>query len=145
MSELKTYKCKDCKEILRTTPSKGCHNCGSSNLSILTAAEEALHKKEQQKMRFIKNMLIFLGILAFSFLTEILSITTEGCTLPIDIVIFNHTCLFGSFGASLGLTVASAVLIGILSLLGKMIIFFVKKPTYSDNQDSQLNSNNPEE
>lgn len=75
----------------------------------------------------VKTILIALILLILMFLTGILSITNEGCTLPIDLVLFGELCVFGSFGATLGATIALTVLMALLAGVGKLLTFFFRK------------------
>ncbi len=57
--------------------------------------------------------------------SDILTVTTRGCSLPFDLVV-GGTCLFGSFGMSIGATLLMAIAFGVLSL-----IFMVVKKVIS--------------
>lgn len=65
----------------------------------------------------MKIALIVLGAVALLFLTGVLSISSGGCTLPVDLVLFRSACVFGSLGASLGLTLAATLFFGVISLV----------------------------
>jgi len=48
--------------------------------------------------------------------SDVLTITTRGCSLPIDLVMAD-TCLFGSLGMTLGLTLLAAIVFGVIGLI----------------------------
>ena len=52
--------------------------------------------------------------------SDIIAIETSGCTLPIDLVA-GDLCLFGSLGASVGLTLLAIIGFGLLSLVWGII------------------------
>jgi len=52
--------------------------------------------------------------------SDIIAIETSGCTLPIDLVA-GDLCLFGSLGASVGLTLLAIIGFGLLSLVWVII------------------------
>ncbi len=47
---------------------------------------------------------------------DVLTISTTGCTLPIDLVL-GDTCLFGSLGATLAIGIVLTIVFGIVSLV----------------------------
>ena len=69
-------------------------------------------------------LMIPAGLLLLGFITGFLTITTEGCGIPFDIVIGDY-CLLASFGLSLGASLAAsigiAILLGILGFILKFI------------------------
>ena len=98
------------------------------NFNQITHLQRELIDKEKRKKRnkIIKYLILPLAIIAISFLSGILSITTDGCTLPFDIVFFDYACLFGSFGASLGATIAATIVATVLLfILGSILRFIV--------------------
>ena len=52
--------------------------------------------------------------------SDIIALETSGCTLPIDLVA-GDLCLFGSLGASVGLTLLAIIGFGLLSLVWVII------------------------
>lgn len=74
--------------------------------------------------------IVVIGIILY--FTGVLQVVTYGCTLPVDLVIA-ETCVFGSVGGSLGLTllmtIGGAVVVGVLGVLGALIgALFKRKP-----------------
>ncbi|CAA0121087.1 Uncharacterised protein [Halioglobus japonicus] len=63
--------------------------------------------------------IFFLAIVGLAASGEVF-FTTSGCTLPVDLVL-GDTCLFGSMGASIGMSLAAtigfAIVFGILGLM----------------------------
>lgn len=66
--------------------------------------------------------LIFGGLL----LTGNVFFTTDGCTLPLDLVI-GDTCMGGSFVASAGLTLGATLFFGLLAIVGSVIFATILK------------------
>jgi len=73
-------------------------------------------------------LLIIIAIILVLIFTGSLFITTSGCTIPIDLVL-GDTCVFGSFGATLGLTIASVVGFALLGFVGAVLKNFFAKLT----------------
>ena len=71
------------------------------------------------------NKGIFIGgavVIGFVLLIagDILTFTTRGCTLPFDLII-SGTCLFGSLGMSLGLSLLAAIAFGVIGLVWMVV------------------------
>lgn len=118
MDNTAKYRCLDCQEVSWTTADQGCKSCGSLQLEVVS--NEKAVSEEEERERTIKNTGIALLVIIVLFWSGFISITTEGCTLPIDIVIGN-ACLFGSFGATVGATLAVGVLMALLAIIGRFV------------------------
>lgn len=83
-------------------------------------------KKEDKGCR--NGCLITIGVIAFLFLTGIVSITTESCDLlPIDIVLFNRFCILTYLVFVLGGPLAIGLGFGLLALIVNGIERIFKK------------------
>lgn len=64
---------------------------------------------------------IIIGIFVLIlFYYGVLFITFDRCTLPVDVVLYD-TCLFGSLGGSLGLTLLATLFVGAIGLVLRLV------------------------
>jgi hypothetical protein len=66
-------------------------------------------------------------VVVVMFLTGGFAIVDSGCTLPVDVVVFNEMCLFGSFGGSLGMTLIATVALGAVGLVLTILLALLRK------------------